>query len=55
VEVTKPMKPPVKRVTKYGDSASVQAVMRMNAEQAFERDGAQVDLTAISGKADTAG
>ena len=26
VEVTKWLKPPVKRVTKYGDSASVQAV-----------------------------
>ena len=26
MEVTKWLKPPVKRVTKYGDSASVQAV-----------------------------
>jgi hypothetical protein len=34
VEVTKPVKPSVKRATKYGDSASVQAVTRVNAEQA---------------------
>ncbi|CAN7493688.1 hypothetical protein LJR034_003281 [Caballeronia sp. LjRoot34] len=34
VEVTKRLKPSVKRVTKYGDSASVQAVTRVNAEQA---------------------
>jgi hypothetical protein len=32
VEVTKRLKPSVKRVTKYGNSASVQAVMRVNAE-----------------------
>ena len=31
------MKPSVKRVTKYGDSASVQAVTRVNAEQASKR------------------
>jgi hypothetical protein len=32
-----------KRVTKYGDSASVQAVMRTNAEQAFyEQEVAKV-------------
>jgi hypothetical protein len=33
MEVTKWLKPSGKRVTKFGDSASVQAVMRMNAEQ----------------------
>ena len=37
VEVTKWLKPLVKRVTKYGDSASVQAVMRVNAEQSSKR------------------
>jgi len=37
VEVTKPLKPSVKRVTKYGGSASVQAVTRVNAEQASKR------------------
>ena len=37
VEVTKRLKPSVKRVTKYGDSASVQAVTRVNAEQASKR------------------
>jgi hypothetical protein len=33
----------------------VQAVTRVNAEQASKKDDAQADLTAISGKADTAG
>jgi hypothetical protein len=37
MEVTKWLKPPDKRVTKYGDSASVQAVTRVNAEQASKR------------------
>src|ERR1700688_732377 len=37
VEVTKRLKPSVKRVTIYGDSASVQAVTRVNAEQASKR------------------
>jgi hypothetical protein len=37
VEVTKRLKPLVKRVTKYGGSASVQAVTRVNAEQASKR------------------
>jgi hypothetical protein len=37
VEVTKRLKPPLKRVTKYGDSESVQAVTRVNAEQASKR------------------
>ena len=55
MEVTKSLKPLVKRVTTYGDSASVQAVTRVNAEQALEKDDARADPTAISGKADTAG
>ena len=33
MEVTKWLKPSVKRVTNYGDSASGQAVTRVNAEQ----------------------
>ena len=37
MEVTKWLKPSVKRVTKYGDSASVQAVTGVNAEQASKR------------------
>ena len=37
MEVTKWLKPSVMRVTKYGDSASVQAVTRVNAEQASKR------------------
>jgi hypothetical protein len=37
MEVTKWLKPSVKRVTKYGGSASVQAVTRVNAEQASKR------------------
>ncbi len=37
VEATKRLKPPVKRVTKFGDSASVQAVTRVNVEQASKR------------------
>jgi hypothetical protein len=37
MEVTKWLKPSDKRVTKYGDSASVQAVTRVNAEQAPKR------------------
>ena len=37
MEVTKWLKPPVKHVTKYGDSASVQALTRVNAEQASKR------------------
>jgi hypothetical protein len=44
-----------KRVTIYGDSASVQAVTRVNAEQASKRDDAQADPITLSGKADTAG
>ena len=37
VEATKRLKPSVQRVTKYGDGASVQAVTRVNAEQASKR------------------
>jgi hypothetical protein len=37
MEVTKWLKPSGKRVTKYGGSASVQAVTRVNAEQASKR------------------
>ena len=37
MEVTKQLKPSVKRATKYGGSASVQAVTRVNAEQASKR------------------
>jgi len=37
MEVTRSLKPLVKRVTTYGDSASVQAVTRVNAEQASKR------------------
>ena len=37
MEETKWLKPSGKRVTKYGDSASGQAVTRVNAEQASKR------------------
>ena len=37
MEETKCLKPSGKRVTKYGDSASVQAATRVNAEQASKR------------------
>src|ERR1700738_2216948 len=37
MEVTKWLKPSDKRVTIYGDSASVQAVTRVNAEQSSKR------------------
>ena len=37
MEVTKCLKPSVKHVTTYGDSASVQAATRVNAEQASKR------------------
>ena len=37
MEATKCLKPSVKRVTKYADSARVQAVTRVNAEQASKR------------------
>jgi len=37
MEETKCLKPSGKRVTTYGDSASVQAVTQVNAEQASKR------------------
>jgi hypothetical protein len=37
MEVTTWLEPSGKRVTRYGDSASVQAVTRVNAEQASKR------------------
>ena len=55
MEVTKLVKPSDSVSRIYGDSASVQAVTRVNAEQASKKDDAQADPTAISGKADTAG
>ena len=51
MEVTKWLKPSVKRVTKYGDSSSVQAVTRVNAAQASKRTMREAD----PGKTDTAG
>jgi hypothetical protein len=51
MEVTKWLKPSIS-VSRIGDSASVQAVTRVNAEQA---SNAQADPTTLSGKADTAG
>ena len=43
------------RVTKYGDSASVQAVTRVNAEQASKRTMRRPTRQPFPGKADTAG
>jgi hypothetical protein len=54
MEETKWLKPSVS-VSRIGDSASVQAVTQVNAEQALEKDNAQADPTTLSGKADTAG
>ena len=54
MEVTKWLKPSIS-VSRIGDSASVQAVTRVNAEQASKKDDAQADPTTLSGKADTAG
>jgi hypothetical protein len=42
-------------VSRIGDDASVQAVTRVNAEQAPKTDDAQADPSAIAGKVDTAG
>ena len=55
MEVTKCLKPSDRRVTKYGDSASVQAATRVNAEQASKRVDAQDDPTVVSGKSATTG
>ena len=53
VEVTKRLKPSVKRVTKYGDSASVQAVTRVNAKRASKRVAVRADPDAMTGTLDT--
>ena len=49
VEATKPLKPPVERVA-LGDSASLQVVTRVNAEQALETDNAGADPSVIWGR-----
>jgi hypothetical protein len=51
MEVTKWLKPSIS-VSRIGDSASVQAATRVNAEQSSKRT-AQADPTTLSGKADT--
>lgn len=51
MEVTKWLKPSIS-VSRVGDSASVQAATRVNADQS---DNAQVDPTILSGKTDTSG
>jgi hypothetical protein len=48
MEVTKWLKPSIS-VSRIGDSASVQAVTRVNAEQSLEKDNAQADPTTLSG------
>jgi hypothetical protein len=53
-EVTNWLKPS-DSVSRIGDSASVQAASRVNAEQASKKDNAQADPTTLSGKADMAG
>ena len=51
MEVTKWLKPSmIACVTKYGDSASVQAVTRVNRRANLEKDNAQADPTGLSGK-----
>ena len=54
MEVTKWLKPSIS-VSRIGDSASVQAATRVNAEQALKRTMCQVDPVTLPGKADTAG
>jgi len=49
MEETKWLKPSVS-VSRIGDSASVQAVTRVNAEQASKRNDAQADPTTLSGR-----
>lgn len=49
VDVTKRLKPSLKRVTKCDDGAHVQAVTRVNAEQASKKDDAQADPTTVPG------
>jgi hypothetical protein len=53
MEVTKWLKPSIS-VSRIGDSASVQAATRVNAEQASKRTMCRPDPTAISGKAEMA-
>ena len=48
MEVTKCLKPSVKHVTTYGDSASVQAATRVNAEL-LEKDDVQADPVTLPG------
>ena len=52
MEVTKWLKPSIS--VRIGDSASVQAATRVNAEQVSKGVDVQADPTAVSGKADTA-
>jgi hypothetical protein len=54
MEATKWLKPSIS-VSRIGDSASVQAVTRVNAEQSSKRTMRRADPTTLSGKADTAG
>ena len=54
MEVTKWLKPS-DSVSRIGDSASVQAVTRVNAEQASKRTMRRPTRLTLSGKADTAG
>ena len=54
MEVTKWLKPS-ECVSRIGDSASVQAVTRVNAEQSSKRTMRRPTPTTLSGKADTAG
>ncbi len=55
MEVTKRLKPPVKRAAKYGGSASCTGRNVSERRASLEKDVAQADPTAISGKADTTG
>ena len=55
MEVTKWLKPSGKRVTKYGDSASVQTITRVNAEQASKRTMRRPTRTPYRGRAEITG
>ncbi|CAG9186835.1 hypothetical protein LMG23994_06411 [Cupriavidus pinatubonensis] len=55
MEVTKRLKPSVKRVTKYSDGASVQTVTRVNAEQASKTSMRRPTRLPYRGRPDTAG
>jgi hypothetical protein len=54
MEVTKWLEPSDCE-SRTGDSASVQAATRVNAEQNLEKDIVRADLAVVLGKADTAG